>query len=362
MPSKKFIEEVELKLKKPFPEHKILRPELTTDQLSKMFDSNKINEMIEEFRKEENMLNWSTDALLKKTSLLNVKQNDELDNIREEVVQSLNKSLKILKITQKYEDSKKIFAKITDNYSDLLAYCYGDDSPHIMIQFFRFVTFLYVFVDIIDGFEASIAEQYGDALNVWTPQSDAEETRFCEDLKKKLLKEISLRIVGSRIRVSFPYYTLRTDLPLQFDDSLPEELKDKYFVSSSFREKIKEFPEFFARFLLKDEERVRFTNRSSNKVIHLYLNGLGLRNLPEEISYFSSLKILNLAANNLTDLPDSLGELTSLRELNLELNFQMVSIPEVVHQLLARGVQVKLPHKLTHNDFKKPSSRVFDKD
>jgi Leucine-rich repeat (LRR) protein len=50
------------------------------------------------------------------------------------------------------------------------------------------------------------------------------------------------------------------------------------------------------------------------------LSGFGLRNLPEEVSTFAHLQILNLSNNQLEELPQSLENLKNLKKLDISNN------------------------------------------
>jgi Leucine-rich repeat (LRR) protein len=67
---------------------------------------------------------------------------------------------------------------------------------------------------------------------------------------------------------------------------------------------------------------------------HLYLAGLGLRELPAEVLAMQHLRVLDLRDNFLEALPSALAKYASLKQLNLSGN-RFVEIPPVIRELRA---------------------------
>ncbi|MBU2928202.1 COR domain-containing protein [Winogradskyella psychrotolerans] len=77
-----------------------------------------------------------------------------------------------------------------------------------------------------------------------------------------------------------------------------------------------------------DEKQLATTDRNGN-VIELYLNGLNLKKIPEEIFDLKNLQRLDVVNNALTHIPEKLSELSKLNTLYFFTN-QITEIPDEV--------------------------------
>ena len=97
--------------------------------------------------------------------------------------------------------------------------------------------------------------------------------------------------------------------------------------------------------VLHVEENIPFTEIVAHKHLEkLYLNDLGLSEIPETIGSFKTLKELYLWGNNLSALPSSIAHLTNLEVINISKN-NITEIPQILlnlpnlHTICLRSVQ-----------------------
>jgi Leucine-rich repeat (LRR) protein len=333
---------------------KVLQSEkvIKIKQIEQLFSRTALDSFLEIIKKNPQMLEWPVKAIISKVNYLKDTKkecfkNDFYANIFDRFIKALDE----LKLTQDHEESRRIFKKVYDKYLDLYLFSLKDTSDTI-IQFFRILTLLHVFLGMEDAISYGSREelQYAMDKSGHYPKTKNEYRGELSEMESIVMADFSFIILEDEIRVSSGYYSYRSDLPLDFGDSLPPELKKRYTLPPDhptvrMREKLRSFPEFFARICLNDDRRVKFEWMSNPEtIIKLDLSNLGLGNLPSEIAYFSTVKELDLSKNGLHDLPESLRKLKSLQNLNLWGN-PLDELPLSVHLLLARGVNVDLPDK-----------------
>lgn len=89
-------------------------------------------------------------------------------------------------------------------------------------------------------------------------------------------------------------------------------------------EKMLPYMHLFTPHLTEPEQVKNWISDPSNSgavaVISMTLKNLGLRYLPEEVSYFRGVKYLNLSGNDIKSLPCFIGDFKSLRHLVLDDN------------------------------------------
>jgi len=89
-----------------------------------------------------------------------------------------------------------------------------------------------------------------------------------------------------------------------------------------------------------------FPTISSERIDSLYLHGLSLTILPEDIGKLAQLELLNLAYNRLTSLPAEIGQLTELIKLELLFN-RVAKLPPEIGKLTSLEYLSLYGNKLT---------------
>ena len=124
------------------------------------------------------------------------------------------------------------------------------------------------------------------------------------------------------------------------------------------------------------EVQSRIEEAKSNNTDKLFLNNMGISQIPEEVFSLSQLKVLDLSGNDIDFLPASINKLSTLRELFLT-NNKLKEIPVEITELsrledlhLTNNELESLPENieklrslrrlfLTKNKFKKINKSVF---
>ena len=290
---------------------------------------------------ERHFLTWPVDILISKIAGIISLIKDKVEVSITQIFESFISSLKDLKQYQQYESSRELFMKIFRNFEDLYIFCLNDNSNSLP-QFLRIFNLMQIFMELIWSVEADT----GNACERAMSSLDKEELKiFYKEEENRLISEIDIKIVNDRFRIFSRGDEKRYDVPLYLERFY---LQSKYFPSQNSylyrkQETIKKLPEFFARILLEDEDRIKFDHRDQFDVIRsINLSRLRLTSLPKEIGLISSIKELYLGFNRLKTLPESLRKLKSLEKLNLKGN-PIESFPEAIHILIARGVQIQFP-------------------
>ncbi len=280
-----------------------IEEQIKEKRMKSLFSKRELESFLETVKLEYHVINWSVKKLLSKiTSLKNKTLDIDKIQILEKIIKSLNK----LQGIQKYKNYRLIFNKVFQEYKDFYDFILRDSS-NVVIQFYRMVSFLEIIVDLIEEIDSAREHSCERAMSKssYYPADKEELHNFYEETENMIISEISFRIIDDQIHVNSGYYEKRTRFPLMFDISMPSYLKDKYYLSPDHvflrkREKIKKLPEFFAKILLEDEDRIKYKNFLELDTIKtLDLSDLKLDTLPKEIGLFKSLEELDLRINRL---------------------------------------------------------------
>jgi len=319
-------------------------------QLESLFSKGELEPFLGEIKQEDNIIEWQVKKLQIIIGSLNSALEEKNQNInKKQILDNVSKSLNKLQKIHKDKDFLRIFGKVFHRYKDLFEFSLNNSSS-LVIQFYRIVSFLEIIVDMIEPivFMRETLSENVRSKTAYYPSDEEELYNSYDEYEEIILSALTFRIVDDQIRISVGDYKQRTRLPLKFDNSMPSSLKNKYYPSPDhvivrLREKIKKLPEFFAKILLEDEDRIKFKNMLLLDTIKtLDLSNLNLEILPKEIGLFSTLEELNLSGNQLRELPESLRQLKSLKNLNLYGN-PLGFLPEALYILLARRVDIIMP-------------------
>ncbi|OLS27058.1 MAG: Internalin-A precursor [Candidatus Heimdallarchaeota archaeon LC_3] len=211
-----------------------------------------------------------------------------------------------------------------------------EEQQNLIIKLQRFKEAISFFSEDIplEFISSSLRFQNVEELLEWLIKLNLDNFEVTDNAEKLIITEELIEEINDRLKVSNKSLIVKNSYSNVEQMEIPD-YHGTYLLKED-RNAIDKLDDILKQPLPRIKGKISWTKfgfiAENYKIIGLLLTNKGLTRLPDEISQFKNLKILDISGNNFTEFPDVICKLKNLEALSIQFN-HIFELPEEISKL-----------------------------